>query len=228
MNTVQLSQELLLKVKMGEDTKALVDEVSTLPKHQMTNDLVSQEDRLTFWLNLYNAFFQIKVKERPELFDNKVKLFFGRHFIIAGHKLSLDDIEHDFLRKSMYKWSLGYIRKPFPSEFKKAFQIFEMDPRIHFALNCGAKSCPPIRFYEADNVQEQLDLATRSFLSQEVYYHEASQTAKATSLFSFFRGDFGGKKGIRNFLLKYDLIPDTDVKLKFAKYNWEEEPEKYV
>jgi hypothetical protein len=103
-----------------------------------------------------------------------------------------------------------------------------MDPRIHFALNCGAKSCPPIRFYDPEEVNQQLDMATRSFLSQEVTYDESAQTVRTTPLFSLFRGDFGGKKGILKFLHRYDLIPHTDAKLKFTRYNWEEERSKFA
>ena len=38
------------------------------------------------------------------------------------------------------------------------------DPRIHFALNCGAVSCPPIAVYEGESLDEQLDIATEGFL----------------------------------------------------------------
>ena len=40
----------------------------------------------------------------------------------------------------------------------------ELDPRIHFALNCGATSCPPIRVYSSSNLDSQLDRAAASFL----------------------------------------------------------------
>ena len=40
--------------------------------------------------------------------------------------------------------------------------------RIHFALNCGARSCPPIRVYAAAKLETQLNTAARSFCSQEV------------------------------------------------------------
>lgn len=32
------------------------------------------------------------------------------------------------------------------------------DPRIHFALVCGAKSCPPIKVYTPDNLEEGLQV----------------------------------------------------------------------
>ena len=31
-------------------------------------------------------------------------------------------------------------------------KIYKVDPRIHFALNCGARSCPPIRIYNSKNL----------------------------------------------------------------------------
>jgi Protein of unknown function, DUF547 len=38
-----------------------------------------------------------------------------------------------------------------------------MDKRIHFALVCGAKSCPPIRVYTPDELDEGLDAAAAAF-----------------------------------------------------------------
>merc|ERR1711872_1180416 len=48
------------------------------------------------------------------------------------------------------------------------FIVKQLDPRIHFALNCGALSCPPIRGYTTDRLDEQLQTASIAFLSQEV------------------------------------------------------------
>ena len=228
MNAIELSEQLLLTVKMHSDSSELLERIGSLDDNKLNATLISQEDRLAFWLNLYNGFFQVKVLANPALFGNKVKMFFGRHFQVAGMNMSLDEIEHDMLRKSMYKWSLGYIRKPFPSSFKRAFRVFERDPRVHFAMNCGAKSCPPIRFYSPEQINEQLDLSTISFLHREVQYDERSNIVIATPLFNWFRGDFGGMKGIKEFLFRYEVIPSTDVKVKFSKYNWEEAFENYA
>ena len=38
-------------------------------------------------------------------------------------------------------------------------QSIPVDPRIHFALVCGAKSCPPIKMYTPDNLEEGLNSA---------------------------------------------------------------------
>ena len=42
-----------------------------------------------------------------------------------------------------------------------------VDNRIHFALNCGARSCPPVRFYSAETLDEDLDLAARAFCEDD-------------------------------------------------------------
>ena len=227
MSATKLSQQLLLQVKLGKDYLSLQNQLATISVEQLQSELTSQNQRLSFWINLYNAFFQIKVKENPSLFKNKIKLFFGKHFTIAGHKMSLDDMEHNMLRRSMLKWSLGYIKNPFPSQFEKQLQVFELDNRIHFALNCGAVSCPPIRFYTPENVQDELELATQNFLQQECHFDAAKNTVEVTSIFSWFRGDFGGISGIKQFLSKRDFIPDTSPKLSFKKYNWQQQFEHY-
>lgn len=227
MQPAELSQNLLLKVKMDESTDELAQQIAKLNPNELATALNTQNHRLAFWLNLYNAFFQIKVKSKPALFKNKMKLFFGRHFQVAGQMMSLDDIEHNMLRKSTHKWSFGYIKKLFPSKFEKQLQVFELDNRVHFAMNCGAVSCPPIRFYTTDNVLSELDLATINFLEQESRFDEVTNTVEATSLFNWFRGDFGGRSGIKKFLLEFDRIPNTSVKLKFKKYNWEQQFENY-
>jgi hypothetical protein len=41
------------------------------------------------------------------------------------------------------------------SDARMANALEKAEPRIHFALNCGAKSCPPIKTYSAENVRKQ-------------------------------------------------------------------------
>lgn len=84
---------------------------------------------------------------------------------IGGLILTLDEIEHGILRSNA-----GH-----PAAKKKLFAdddpkmklvIPTLDPRIHFALNCGAKSCPPIRIYQSEKLDKQLEIAAKSFCSQ--------------------------------------------------------------
>ena len=133
----------------------------------------------------------------------------------------MDDIEHGILRHSKIKWSLGHLNKLFPSKREKALRVDSLDYRLHFALNCGAKSCPPIAFYNAENLDAQLELATKAYLTSEAEYESAKNTVRLPKLMSWFRADFGGKKGIIKILQKYGLLA-AGVKpaVEFKDYDW--------
>jgi len=106
--------------------------------------------------------------------------------------------------------------------------VQELDARIHFALNCGAESCPPIAFYEVENIDAQLELATTGFLQGSTKYDLDNNEVTVSRILSWYRGDFGGKKGIVTWLQKYKVIGDkVNPKVKFAPYNWSAKPKDY-
>ncbi|MEO0332726.1 MAG: DUF547 domain-containing protein, partial [Bacteroidota bacterium] len=103
----------------------------------------------------------------------------------------------------------------------KINEEYKADGRIHFALNCGAKSCPYIAVYDAIYMDEQLDEIAHQFLNRTSTYEPENEEVYVTSLFSWFRGDFGGKSGIRDYLRKYEVIPqEADPSLSFETYDW--------
>ena len=122
-----------------------------------------------------HSFKSLPIKSLPSL-KNKRKLYTGKHLKIAGYPISLDEIEHGILRKGKWKYSLGYFNTPFWTKFIKKSQVEKLDYRIHFALNCGAKSCPPIAFYNTDSLEEELQMATQSFLAQETEWIPSANT----------------------------------------------------
>eukprot|EP00955_Chlamydomonas_euryale_P096409 365010-Chlamydomonas_euryale.AAC.3 len=61
----------------------------------------------------------------------------------------------------------------------------QVDPRIHFALVCGAKSCPPIKLYTPDNLDEGLTAAGEAFCASEV---SVDKRARAVTLSKIFKG----------------------------------------
>lgn len=68
-----------------------------------------------------------------------------------------------------------------------------VDPRIHFALVCGAKSCPSLSVFRAEDISESLTVAARSFLADPSNFHvdpDAGVVA-VSSLFKWYGGDFG-------------------------------------
>ncbi len=102
--------------------------------------------------------------------------FFKKYkYLVGGLVYSLEDIEHGILRKndnfntsllsliSFYFKGRGNGTRFLKNDPRRKFILEEVDPRIHFALNCGAKSCPPILVYEEDDLDAELDIATRNF-----------------------------------------------------------------
>ena len=69
-----------------------------------------------------------------------------------------------------------------------------MDPRIHFALVCGARSCPPIRTYTAEGLDEQLAAAAEAFCAGEVRVVGPAEdriVAVSKIIGEWYKGDFG-------------------------------------
>src|SRR5439155_215026 len=106
----------------------------------------SEEDRLAYWLNAYNAFtLHAILAEYPitSVWKTRDGQFFQRRRHVAGGRaVSLDDIEHEILRGQF------------------------AEPRIHFAINCGSNGCPPMRpaAYEGARLRETLGAAAEQFL----------------------------------------------------------------
>ena len=120
----------------------------------------------------------------------------ARH-TIDGQKLSLDAIE-------------GRLRKM-------------GDPRIHGALVCAARSCPPLRreAYTAERVDAQLDdnvhawLANPNLNQLSPDRHEAS----VSMIFKWYRGDFDAAGGsVATFLARF--VPGEYKGIKHVPYHW--------
>ena len=215
---IQFSEQLLLQVKKQEDSINLQKKITAFSFDELLNQLKTDNQKKTFWINIYNAYFLILRRDngisKPIIYREKL-------ITIANHSFSLDDIEHGILRKYRYKFSLGYLPNIFAPKLLKKLAVSTIDYRIHFALNCGAKSCPPIAFYKADTIDSQLNLATQSFLESETEFD--TDKVYVTTLFKWFLGDFKGYKGIRN-IFKHQLDKDiSKLKIIFKPYNWDED-----
>ena len=96
-----------------------------------------------------------------------------------------------------------------------------MDPRIHFALNCGAKSCPEVALYKTEQFEKQIELISRKFLEATCNYDQKNDVVTVTPLFSWFRGDFGLKTGTKKILKQFRVIPgESNPRIKYGNYDW--------
>lgn len=186
--------------------------------------IVELLERRSFWINLYNG----------AVVDRAIALGVGRTvreiggffrerwFHLAGEELSLDDIEHGFLRANR--------RHPArllpPLLFRprlKGWSVHAFDPRIHFALNCGGHSCPPIGAYASNAIEAQLDLATSSFLDAEVEIDSESGTIRANRILRWYWFDFGRRRGVEEMLRRYRTggLDKSSWKFAWKPYDWE-------
>lgn len=197
-----------------------------------TADL-SEPQRMAFFINVYNA---LTIHGLVSLSCLPGSVLEVKHFWkttcynISGMVLSLDDIEHGILRGN----------KPHPSSTqpllgdgdpRKQLSLQTFDPRVHFALVCGAKSCPAIQVYSEENLEQALTMAAQSFCSQEVNISPAGMKVSVNKILQWYASDFGSSVDqILRYLSLYlpddtritllSMIEKGPVTIEAREYNW--------
>jgi hypothetical protein len=164
--------------------------------------LTERGARLAFWINVYNALVLhgiVRLRVRRSV--ARVWNFFGRvAYRIGGFVLSPDDIEHGVLRGNRRRVITP--TRPFGGrDPRRGLALAPLDPRVHFAINCGARSCPPVGVYRQATIDSQLDLATHNFVNEGVALE--GRRIVCSRLFKWYRRDFDGAGGLNAFLLRY-------------------------
>ncbi|CAL8074000.1 unnamed protein product [Orchesella dallaii] len=192
--------------------------------------LDDNDKKKAFFLNIYNvltmhALANKVTSEKTVLELEKFWQMYG--YRIGTHIFSLDDIEHGILRcNKLHPTYQDYFFKQ--GDPRRDFVLPELDPRIHFALNCGAKSCPPIRLFSPDNLENGLELAARSFCQSEVIICELENCITLSKIFLWYGSDFGSDektvvRKLTEWLLpeqKQQIEEGTHFSVKFADYDW--------
>lgn len=221
ISITQISQQLVLAAKTDDPTDSFTNMLQNIPQGYLVDQLSNDNQKKAFWINIYNAYTHIILTKNPGKYKNRDAFFSDKQINIAATLFSLDDIEHGILRRSKIKWSGGYLNKPFPGKLEKELRVDKVDYRIHFSLNCGAKSCPPIAFYKPEQLSKQLDIATKAYLSGETEYKPDENTVYLPALMGWFRADFGGKDKMIDLLKTLNIIPaDKNPSIKFKNYDW--------
>ncbi len=219
----ELSQGVLEAVRDKQDASAIQTRLASLSAEDLAAELDTKEKKLAFWINIYNGYIQTVLSKNPELYEDRKKFFSEKLFTVAGKELSFELVEHGIIRGSESKILMGYAGKLFVSDYEKKFRIDETDPRIHFAINCGAIDCPPVYTFNAATIDSDLEQLARSYLQSHSTYDAETKVAKTTPLLKWFRGDFQKFDGLDDFLTVYGVIPDADrkaAKVEFNDYDW--------
>jgi hypothetical protein len=194
--------------------------------------LKEREQRLAFWINVYNITVIHGVIELGiEKSVKEVSRFFDRiTYEIGGFQFTLNQMEHGILRSNR-RPPYRPLRPFGEKDSRLEFTIIPPDPRIHFALVCGAHSCPPISFYQADQIDFQLQVAAMSFInSPQVQILPQEETILVSKIFKWYRADFGSRpEEMLNVILSFldegekkDFLRRNKyrIRIRYLPYDW--------
>jgi Protein of unknown function, DUF547 len=194
------------------DPSQLNNYLELLSKSEPAKSWTTNE-KLSYWINAYNAF---TVKLILDYYNGgKLKSIkdigtiipiprindgWSKKFIKIGSKtLSLNNIEHDIIRKQF------------------------AEPRIHAALVCAAKSCPPLRSeaYIPTLLHAQLDDQMREFLNDPTKNNLKGNPIYVSSIFEWYSADFTKTKPLMDWINKYSKIKiKSDTEILYNDYDW--------
>jgi hypothetical protein len=164
-------------------------------------DLATAEEQIAFWANLYNALtLHAIVALEIRTGVGEVHEFFLRvRYDVGGDHFALADIEHGVLRKNRLARNL---EQPVfaAGDRRLRWCVARFDPRMHFTLTCGARSCPPIRAWDAAHLDAQLHMATAAFVNGDVDVDPEAGTVTLSRIFHWYEEDFGD---VMDFVLRY-------------------------
>ena len=213
-----MASDLLLQMRDDGPIAPPIKAIKATSLGKLKLALNTEDKKKAFWINLYNAAFLV-LRKKNRL--SSPQIFISRRIKFADFTLSLDDIEHGILRRGQWKYGLGYFKRPFIRREISSLMVDKLDYRIHFALNCGAKSCPAIRFYDYLKLNTQLNSAKNTFLEENSL--ELNNQLLVSKIFLWFYGDFGGKRGIIDAHQRVLNLKRTNYSLKYSEYDWSQE-----
>lgn len=193
--------------------------------------LTTRWDALAFWINVYNALvihgaLRFRVSRRM----TEIPGFFRRAaYDIGGRVYNLDVIEHGILRGNRGHPLRVVVPQLMPWDRRRGLVLRPFDARIHFALNCGAVSCPPLRHYTADHIDDELELAARSFVAGGgVAVDPEGGGVRLSRIFLWYARDFGWTKRrqLRSVIGYLDGPERAAVEaaaergIRYAAYDW--------
>jgi len=164
------------------------------------SEIWSKDQLMAFWINAYNALTIKLIVDRYPI--SSIKDIYSpwniKVITIANKTLSLNNIEHDILRK------MG-------------------DPRIHFGIVCASISCPKLQneAFNTQNTNRLLNKASKEFLADSTKNELTTDAAELSKIFKWFAKDFKQEGSLIDFLNKFaDIRIASNATISFKDYNW--------
>ena len=160
----------------------------------------SRNEKLAYWINVYNA-YTIKLIVDNYPVKSITNLKGGKPWDVKWIKLgnqtySLNQVENEIIRP----------------RFK--------EPRIHFAVNCAAESCPPLlnKAWTADKLESYFEQQTKAFINNSNYNEISASRVQVSKIFDWYGEDF---PNLIEFLNRYsDTNIKANAKVSFLEYDW--------
>jgi hypothetical protein len=176
------------------------------------NSLKTREEKLVFWINTYNILSAKMVADRFPIKSIKdAGSFFSPVWekpagLVAGKKRTLNEIEHEILRKMN-------------------------EPRIHVAIVCASVSCPDLRLeaFTADKLNEQLIDQMKRFLQSSekgMRMDKKNNRVYLSLIFKWFKDDFESMGGVLKVISNYvspeaaKALMNPSIDVSYFDYNW--------
>uniref|UniRef100_A0A8C7CKX1 Zgc:152951 n=2 Tax=Oncorhynchus kisutch TaxID=8019 RepID=A0A8C7CKX1_ONCKI len=196
---------------------------------------LTREEKLAFFINTYNALVihgNVRMGAPTNTWQ-RYKFFNYVSYLIGGEVFTLQDIENGVLRGN--RKGVAQLLKPF-SKTDPRLQVAlpDAEPLIHFALNCGAMGCPPIKTYTPQDIDSQLRTAAESFLENDdgcVVDSEKGEV-RLSQIFKWYKADFGGTdEKLLNWILEHmgdspkrsslqSVLSSGKIKVSYMPYDW--------
>ena len=184
------------------DLQAIQTVVDGIAKENVA--AMEKKQQLAFYVNAYNAWILHEALEKyptKSVKDALFTFFTGRRITVAGQQTSFNALEKDTIR----------------SKFN--------DPRIHFALNCASRSCPPLsrQAFTGGNLDGQFETLAKGYVNSDkgVRFNAAGKSAELSKIFDWYKDDFKGEGGVVAFINKRRSSPiPADAKISYQDYDW--------
>ncbi|XP_048828481.1 uncharacterized protein zgc:152951 isoform X4 [Brienomyrus brachyistius] len=196
---------------------------------------LNHEEKLAFFINIYNALVihGNLHKGSPKNIWQRYRFFNYVSYVIGGELFTLQDIENGVLRGN--RRGTAQLWKPFSgSDPRLQVALPHPEPLVHFALNYGAKGCPPIKTYTAKDINNQLLSSAEAFLENDnsCMVDATKGEVKLSQIFKWYKMDFGDTdEELLNWILNHmrespkksslqTVLAATKYKVSYMPYNW--------
>lgn len=167
----------------------------------------SKEEKLSYWINAYNAFTVQLIIDHYPLKSIKD--------ISSGLPMINSPWDIPFFKIGEIDFDLNTI------EHKILRQEFD-EPRIHFAINCASFSCPKLRneAYLPELLESQLEDQTKDFIHDPSKNQISKDVIQLSSIFNWFQSDFTKNGSLISFIQQYHPTLPAFPKIDYLDYNW--------